>query len=108
MAIKNESSQEYLTAALFQAVENNDENAVKELLSLGANPNGLETYKNMSRPMHYAISNKCKRTIRVLLAAGADIHLKDMEGRSPLDDAFEIDDDEILSLLNLPKSVEGK
>lgn len=53
----------------------------------------------MSRPMHYAISNKCKRTIRVLLEAGADMHLKDIEGRSPYDDASEMNDTDILELM---------
>lgn len=66
---------------LFMAVMNGHVDAVKELLSKGANPNigSKEMY-----PVHYASAQKDSTILEYLLEAGANPNVLDAHGRSPL------------------------
>ncbi|MFC1536783.1 ankyrin repeat domain-containing protein, partial [Pseudomonadota bacterium] len=56
---------------------------VKLLLHHGAKPDFVEKYKGRAA-LHYAITKDFTATIHSLLIGGADVTLKDNEGRSPL------------------------
>lgn len=52
-------------------------------------------YHNMT-PLHLAASNLCLKSVRVLLAAGANVLLKDDEDKTPLDCVPDFDSDEAI------------
>eukprot|EP00163_Fabomonas_tropica_P002007 TRINITY_DN11502_c0_g2_i1.p1 TRINITY_DN11502_c0_g2~~TRINITY_DN11502_c0_g2_i1.p1 ORF type:complete len:553 (+),score=106.10 TRINITY_DN11502_c0_g2_i1:625-2283(+) len=51
------------------------------LLENGANPNGLETHEQVTRPLHVALETKNHDAVSLLVRAGADLSLKDNQGR---------------------------
>jgi ankyrin repeat protein len=68
----------YLTTPLITAVCKNDEEMVKKLLKLKANPN---LCVNRKSPLHFAENPSI---VRMLIKAGADIEYKDGQGYTPL------------------------
>ena len=71
---------------LYKAALENNADLIKELLERGAEPN----YQNkcMSTALHFAVRRNKPEAVRVLLQAGADIHIRDSTGRSSYDYAI--------------------
>ena len=88
----------YLRTALFDAVDENNHEAVDLLLSLGADPNETEVTlkEDRERPIHYAVMYKNTKTIDVLLKHGAKIDLKNTDGKTAYELAVDIDSYEIV------------
>ena len=75
-------TQEELNKKLFDAVENNDIDGVKEALSLGADVNAVDDYGNT------ALISACMwgytNIVELLLEYGADINIKNNKGLTAL------------------------
>ena len=72
---------------LFYAVVEKDISKVRTLLAQGANPN-LKDWRSADTPLIYAIKflwpNKARPIVSLLLAAGADVNIKDGQGMTAL------------------------
>jgi ankyrin repeat protein len=71
-----------LTIELIKAVKANKKKAVQLLLERGADPNGIEDGDNIT-PLHFAYLYKAHRVMPLLVAAGADINAKNIDGLKP-------------------------
>ena len=67
--------------SLFDFINNNDINNVKEVLKSGSDVNQK---KDWSFPLHHAINNDSKDIIKLLLDYGADVNCKGNVNRTPL------------------------
>jgi ankyrin repeat protein len=77
---------------------------VRTLVSHGANPN-LKGGGGMT-PLMWAVRNGRTEVVRLLVAAGADVNLRNAEDRTALDEALELlnpedkeDEDEVVGIL---------
>ncbi len=68
--------------ALFYAAESGQPEIVSTLLKAGINPNA-SMYKQTA--LHAAVEHHHPKTVKLLLAAGADLSAKNREGHTPLD-----------------------
>ena len=82
--VKNEST------PLLWAVIDNDLPKVKELLSLGANPNITNVHSN---PLEVAVRNKNKEMVSLLLSYGAEIRF-DKDGVSSVFNSLEVNNNQ--------------
>lgn len=70
---------------LIEAVIHNDANAVRELLTSGADPNYCLDAARVT-PLHHAAQHNAVEVVELLLTAGADIHARTHpDNQSPLD-----------------------
>lgn len=58
---------------LFDAIFRNNENAVREALANGANPNAITAPRD--RPLHFAVDYASKEIFDLLIEAGADVNM---------------------------------
>ncbi|MBN2497872.1 MAG: ankyrin repeat domain-containing protein [Deltaproteobacteria bacterium] len=84
-------------SALASSVGGNAEAAVDLLLRAGADPNTLDS-RSVS-VLYVATQNKNAKIARMLLDKGADPMWKTQDGRTALDWAVEVGDDELVALL---------
>ena len=73
-------------SALIDAVMHNQAQKVARLLKRGVNPNECEDELLFS-PLHYAAAHSSIEIAALLLAAGANLEAKDLEGFTPLETA---------------------
>ena len=71
--------------ALFWAVDRDNPSMVTELIGAGADVN--RTDSDEVTPTHHACFKGHEGALRALLVAKPDLHLKNNEGRTPMDDA---------------------
>jgi len=71
---------------LHEAVEKGDIEAVKQLITGGADVNE-KAVDDRWTPLHYAASRGCKEIAVLLIAKGAAVNAKDEDGETPLDQA---------------------
>ena len=74
------------------------------LLEHGAKPNVRKAKNELGQtngwtPLFYAVVNKRSDLVAILLKHGAQVNLKDIRGKSPLDHAKEVKSDEIVKQL---------
>lgn len=67
---------------IIRAIRDNDLNKVKELLSTGIDPNGMDKYKNT--PLCVAIGHGHLDIVKELLSVGANPNIVDRFDRTPL------------------------
>jgi hypothetical protein len=75
------AEQQDLNYALLDAVEANDEEGIKKLLTAGANINARVVGDT---PLTWVITNNRTKMLRTLVEYGADINVKDRRGNTPL------------------------
>ncbi len=85
-----------LNQSLWDAVVMEDEQAVKDLLAAGADPNGVSHAGSM---LSYAVVDGNLEILRSLIDYGADVTKADNNGFSPLDTATMIGDSQSIQLL---------
>jgi ankyrin repeat protein len=85
--------------ALFDAVIANDPAAVKARLDAGVDPDQIRGDAEQKTPLVRAVKGGCHECMRLLLAAGADVHLVDPHYRSPLRIALHRHDAEAARIL---------
>jgi len=86
-------------AALVAAVEQTYEEMIILLFDAGANINARECDETRRTPLHYAVHWGYPGVVQLLLSCGADPHVKDRDGQTPLDIALHKHDQEIVDLL---------
>ncbi len=82
---------------LVESIMNNDPQQVKCWLEMGAEPNGV-TDSYLLRPLHFAVTQGSVEIVELLLAAGADANLTDIDGLTPRDLAVLFDEIEFIAL----------
>jgi len=84
---------------LIEAVINNNADAVRNILLLGADPNYCQDEANVT-PLHHAAQHNAVGVVVLLLTAGANIHARTIpEGQTPLDVAILFKHKEMKALL---------
>lgn len=88
-------------AALIDAVEDNNVEAIALLVKLGIDVNCTATTKvnDRERPIHYAAYNRYIEALKALLEIGAKPELKNNDGLSAYELAREIDSYEVCEVL---------
>jgi len=89
--------------ALIIAIKNDDKKSVDKLLQCGINVNQQDCYGNTA--LYYAVDIKNINFINSLMLSHADINIKNMEGKSPLNRAHELGEKTIIKILNNPDSI---
>lgn len=87
----------YSSKTLIEAVKRNDINEIKEMIKKGVDLNELGP--GNSSPLHWAVFFDRSEAIKILVASGAEINFKDVNGKTPLLIAREFGKKEIESLL---------
>ncbi|XP_051167818.1 ankyrin-3-like [Leptopilina boulardi] len=77
----NEKSQDKINTPLHLAIEIENEEIVKILLSKNANVNAKN--HNCDTPLHLAVRKSCKQIIQLLLANDADTKITNLYGQTP-------------------------
>ncbi len=67
---------------LIEAIVNDNAKEVENLLEVGAEPNGVVD-GFLLRPLHFAVTQASVDIIQLLVAAGADVNLADIDGVTP-------------------------
>jgi len=89
---------------LIDAVVNNDIEMVRQLLEEGEDPN-MCVDDTQLRPLHFAAQNNYLEIGKLLIAAGANIHVRTIpDGESPLDIAQLHENKDFVNLLLAHKS----
>ncbi len=96
-----DEEQEFKNSRLFEAVLVRDEDAARSLLAMGAQHFACN-FQGCT-PLHIAAANRDFRTCEVLVRAGADSTVPDMNGFTPADFAQEPD----LIHLSATRIIEG-
>jgi len=75
------------------------EDTVKLLLSRGADPNAVSANAAKTRALHGAAAGRHIEVVRLLIAAGAEIHARQASGHTALDGAIKNKDEDTMRLL---------
>lgn len=86
----------YIYPPIYFALENDNYDMTKMLLEYGANPDATGAWD--TQIFHFAIQNNDLDFIKLLIENGADINFT-VSGRTPLDLAYETDNDEVIDYL---------
>ncbi len=89
------SSIEYLIKSIIRR----NTHTLKECLLKGTDPNGAEDEDGIT-PLHYAVLYRSYDATQLLLAAGADPLITNIEGLTPIDLARDNNDEKLLLLLS--------
>jgi len=90
--------------ALIIAVKSSHSEAVAKLLECGINVNQQDYIGNTA--LYYAIDLKNFNYVKLLMDNHADINIRNIEGKSPLNYAHELGEKTIINILNNPESVD--
>jgi ankyrin repeat protein len=83
---------------LIEAIIKNDITTVKKLLEKGVDPNFCEDKAGIT-PLHFAAQNNTMEIVKLLIAAGADVTIKNEEGLTAFDIAVILKNREIMDFL---------
>jgi len=92
------------TTALHWAAAANEAAIVAELLENGADPNARAA--DGCSALHYAAREDAAEAVNALLCGGADARLQNREGRTPLQEVYDENDEEGAAIARLLRDVE--